>query len=139
MPSPVFADTFYWISLANPGDSAHVAALGFDALPLRPTIVTTDEVLTEFLTFFGGKGQFLRRKAVAISLAIFSDPGVRVLPQTRETFRAGFDLYSNRLDKGYSLTDCISMQTIRRESITLVLTDDHHFEQEGFSTYFLAV
>jgi len=36
------------------------------------------------------------------------------------------------LDKGYSLTDCISMETMRHEGITDVLTNDAHFEQEGF-------
>jgi hypothetical protein len=42
-------------------------------------------------------------------------------------------LYQSRLDKGYSLTDCISMQTMRREGLTEVLTNDRHFEQEGFA------
>lgn len=31
-----------------------------------------------------------------------------------------------------AFTDCISMQTMRREGITDVLTNDVHFEQEGF-------
>jgi len=35
-----------------------------------------------------------------------------------------------------SLTDCISMQTMRRECLTQVLTNDRHFEQEGFRALF---
>ncbi len=31
------------------------------------------------------------------------------------------------LTKGYSLTDCISMQTMRREGLTEILTSDRHF------------
>jgi uncharacterized protein len=62
--STAFADTFYWISLTNPEDSAHSTAVAFDVRKQRPHLVTTEEVLTEFLTFFGGKGPFLRRKAV---------------------------------------------------------------------------
>jgi len=38
--------------------------------------------------------------------------------------------------KGYSLADCISMQTMRREGLTDVLTNDLHFEQEGFRAMF---
>jgi predicted nucleic-acid-binding protein len=57
---------------------------------------------------------------------------VRVVAQTTDSFRTGFELYRARLDKGYSLTDCISMQTMRREGIAEVLTNDVHFEQEGF-------
>lgn len=48
---PVFADTFYWIALTNPRDSAHHKVLHFSR-SLRPeTLVTTDEVLTELLAF----------------------------------------------------------------------------------------
>ncbi len=35
-------------------------------------------------------------------------------------------------DKGYSLTDCVSMQTMRQGGLTQALTNDRHFEQEGF-------
>jgi predicted nucleic acid-binding protein len=39
-------------------------------------------------------------------------------------------------DKGYRLTDCISMQTMHREGLTDILTNDKHFEQEGFRAPF---
>jgi len=46
---PLFADTFYWIALSNPKDSAHFRVLEFgQRLGVIP-VVTTDEVLTEFL------------------------------------------------------------------------------------------
>jgi predicted nucleic acid-binding protein len=45
-------------------------------------------------------------------------------------------LYEQRPDKAYSLTDCISMQVMRREGLTEVLTNDHHFIQEGFRVLF---
>ena len=41
-----------------------------------------------------------------------------------------------RPDKGYSLTDCISMQTMGSQGIRDVLTNDRHFEQEGFQALF---
>lgn len=44
------------------------------------------------------------------------------------------DLYEQRLDKGYSLVDCISINVVRDRGITEVLTNDHHFEQEGFAS-----
>jgi len=61
---------------------------------------------------------------------------VKIVPQTAVSFLAGFVLYSARLDKGYSLTDCISMHTMRSEGIADVLTNDVHFEQEGFRALF---
>jgi len=45
----------------------------------------------------------------------------------------GLTLYERRSDKGYSLAGCISMNTMRREGITEVLTNDYHFAQEGFA------
>ncbi|HXH70688.1 MAG TPA: hypothetical protein VNI60_10205 [Pyrinomonadaceae bacterium] len=42
------------------------------------------------------------------------------------------NLYQKRLDKGYSLTDCISMNICRERGIADVLTTDNHFIQEGF-------
>jgi predicted nucleic acid-binding protein len=51
----------------------------------------------------------------------------------REVFDLGVDLYQNRDDKEWSLTDCISFVVMTREGITEALTGDHHFEQAGFS------
>lgn len=99
-------------------------------------IVTTEEVLTEYLNYFADGDPHLRDKARLVAEAIIQSDSVRLLPQSRETFSAGFDLYRSRPDKGYSLTDCISMQTMRREKLTDVLTADKHFEQEGFKAVF---
>jgi len=41
-----------------------------------------------------------------------------------------------RLDKGYSLTDCRSMAALRALGVSEVLTNDHHFTQEGFTILF---
>jgi predicted nucleic acid-binding protein len=62
-----------------------------------------------------------------------SDPLVIVRPQTHQSFLDGFALFKSRPDKGYSLTDCISMEAMRREGIGEILTHDQHFMQEGFS------
>ena len=126
-----FGDTFYWIALVSPNEAAHERANQFDG-----DIVTTDEVLTEYLTFFSSVPDRLRLKAAGNVELILNDPAVKVVPQSRESFLAGLALYKARPDKGYSLTDCISMVTMRREGLTEVLTNDRHFEQEGFRAVF---
>ena len=45
-------------------------------------------------------------------------------------------LYEARPDKDYSLTDCRSMVALRALGISEVLTNDHHFTQEGFTILF---
>ena len=132
----LFADTFYWIALSDTTDSAHRRVLEVTSKVRDVPIVTTDEVLSEYLTFFATAHERMRRKALAHARRVFENPGVRVIPQSRESFLSGMDLYEARPDKGYSLTDCISMQTMRREGLTEVLTNDRHFEQEGFNALF---
>ncbi len=128
MSGAVFADTFYRIALCATDDTAHMPALNFDAAPRKPPIVTTDEVLAEFLTFFGGQGSHLRSRGVSVVRRLTTDRRIEVLPQTRESFQAGFELYAARSDKSYGFTDCVSMQVMRREGTSEALTDDRHFE-----------
>lgn len=97
--------------------------------------MTTDEVLSEYLNYFSGSTH-LRHKASLIAEAAFDNPTVRLIPQSHGSFRAGFALYRASSDKGYSLTDCISMEVMCRERLTEVLTNDQHFEQEGFRALF---
>ena len=128
----VFADTFYWIALANQHDSWHEKAKSISQ-ELHPfKIITTHEVLIEFMNYFADRGLSLRAKAVQLMQGILVNPNVEIAPQSQDSFRAGFQLYQNRLDKGYSLTDCISMACMYRKSLTQVLTHGHHFAQEGF-------
>ena len=93
-------------------------------------------MLTEYLTFFASAPSPARREAAEIVEDLLTSSIVRVIPQGRNSFRSGLQLYRDRPDKGYSLVDCISMQTMRREGLTEVLTNDRHFEQEGFRALF---
>jgi predicted nucleic acid-binding protein len=127
----VFADTFYWVTLAMPREVAHTRALSFTGY-----IITTEEVLGEYLTFFASAPDYVRREISLSVYDILADPGIRVVPQSHATFMAGLDFYSARLDKGYSMVDCISMAIMRREGLTDVLTNDKHLEQDGFRALF---
>ena len=128
----VFADTVYWIAVTRPGDQwREPAKAAREALgPAR--LVTTDEVLTEYLAALSGSGEVFRKLAVDAVHAIHRDANVRVVAQSRDTFLRALDRYGQRLDKNYSLTDCSSMNAMVSEGITEALTHDHHFEQEGF-------
>ena len=129
----VFADTCYWIAIALPKDELHELAKTATQTLQGAHIITTDEVLAEFLTFLSGWGALLRAKAVALVRRALSNPNVTVVPQTRESFLAGLVLFEQRRDKEYSFTDCISMDTLQKRNLTEVLTNDHHFAQEGFT------
>ena len=132
----IFADTFSWVALTNKLDALHERALALPRSFGSPRIVTTEQVITEYLNFFAEWGEHFRRKASANVRGALAMPSVTVVPHTHESFLAGLALYEARLDKGYSLTDCISMETMRRGGLTDVLTNDQHFEQEGFRAVF---
>jgi predicted nucleic acid-binding protein len=99
------------------------------------SIVTTGEILTEFMTFFSADA-WQRNRAAATVRRLFAAPGVKVIAQSHQSFLDGLTLHEARPDKGYSLVDCISMQTMRKEALSEVLTNDRHFEQEGFRALF---
>lgn len=129
----VFADTFYWIALANRRDAWHDKAKFVSQSPGQVRIVTTDEVLVEFLNYLSAYGPQMRRRAVLLVHSILDDPEIKVIQQTHQSLMSGLELYENRLDKEYSLVDCISMQAMKAQELTEVLTHDKHFFQEGFT------
>jgi predicted nucleic acid-binding protein len=132
----VFADTFYLIALLNPADKWHEEARTFSQTNPEVSLLTTDAVLMEMLNYFSEAGEGMRQAAAALCDQTMAHANTVVLPQTREAFASGFDLYKARPDKGYSLTDCISMIEMRERNIHDVLTHDRHFAQEGFNLLF---
>jgi predicted nucleic acid-binding protein len=132
----IFADTFFWIAITNTRDQAHEKAKFVARSKQFDAICTTEEVLTEYLNFFAGWGPNLRQKAALNVQNILENSTISVIAQTSGSFRSGLALYRTRFDKGYSLTDCISMELMRSEGITEALTNDSHFEQEGFRAIF---
>lgn len=128
----VFADTAYWIALTNPFDQYHTVAVNTSPSLNQVRLITTDAVLTEFLNALADSGPNIRTLAIKTVEAILSNPIVTVLPQSRRSFNRAFALYKARPDKGYSLTDCLSMTVMRKHRLSSALTTDRHFEQEGF-------
>ena len=135
-PRILFADTFYWVALLNPRDAFHTAVMSYSATLGGARVVTTDEVFCEALNFWSGAGRDWRGLAAEQVRDLRNDPTIDVLPQTRADFDAALALYEARPDKGYSLTDCRSMAALRVLGISEVLTNDHHFTQEGFTILF---
>jgi uncharacterized protein len=135
-PRVLFADTFYWVALLNPRDAFHAAVMSYSATLGTARVVATDEVFTEVLNYWSGAGPYWRGLAAAQVRDLRNDPAIDILPQTRAGFDAAMALYEARPDKGYSLTDCRSLVALRALGVTEVLTNDHHFTQEGFAILF---
>ena len=126
------------MALLSPRDTFHSQAIAITAKLGKTKIITTDEVLSEVLNFLSDGGAKLRERTVNTVRQLLNADSekVTVLSQSHTTFLGGLELYEQRLDKGYSLTDCISMATMKQMGITRILTHDHHFTQEGFTVLF---
>lgn len=123
----VFADSFYFLAIMNPRDHAHHKALAFSERT-DVNIVTTAWVLTEL---GDGLSRTATRSAFSQILYSFDAEDIVVSP-SQSLFERGIEMYRSRIDKDWSLTDCISFVVMNDYGLTDVLTGDHHFEQAGF-------
>ena len=125
----VFADSFYFIAQLNSADEAHAKAREFTA-SFEGKLLTTDWILTEFGDAFARPPNRERFVRFYQQLAVM--PDITIVPASRPLLMEGFELFANRADKDWSLTDCISFVVMTRQGITEALTGDHHFVQAGF-------
>lgn len=129
----VFADAAHYIAILIPSDDLHDAALRAGNELAEAEIFTTEAVLVEVLAYIAELGSHIRERGAAFVDRVLNDDRISVIPQSRELFSRALDLYRTRLDKGYSLTDCMSMLVCADLNISHVLSHDHHFEQEGLT------
>ena len=47
------------------------------------------------------------------------------------------ELFRDRTDKAWSLTDCLSFVVMNEQNLVDALSTDHHFRQAGFRTMLL--
>ena len=129
----VFADTFALIAWLNPRDEAHAAVTAYlDGFTGR--LLTTEWVLMELADALSAPAA--RSTVVAFLQAVRADPLFDVVGYTSAAYQAGLDLFANRPDKAWSLTDCISFAAMTERGVSEALTADHHFEQAGFRVVF---
>ena len=108
---------FISVAVLNTKDSSH-----FDAVETRQflgeiTVVTTETVLIEVLNYFAEYGTFTRKSAVDAVRIIIEDDEIKYISHSPAIFLEALDFYEKRLDKGYSLTDCVSMLTMKTLNI----------------------
>ena len=128
----LFCDTLYFTALINPKDQWHQSAIEVEPIVETLDLVTTEEVLVELLNFYSEFGDLMRLKVSAFARQLLLNPKFEIIGRGEMTFLNALELYESRSDKGYSLTDCVSMNVCRQLNINEILTHDRHFEQEGF-------
>ena len=125
-----FADTFYYLAVLHKDDAAHERAMALSSRLTGPTI-TTAWVLSELAD--GLAAPETRAGFGRLLASLRADSRCIILPASQDLFERGVDLYLNRPDKAWTLTDCISFVVMKERGIQDALTGDHHFEQAGFT------
>lgn len=128
--SSCFADSSYYFALFNPRDDAHAIASSITKTLRRP-IVTTSWVLTEIGDGLATTNS--RRLFSPFIARLQSIPSMTIVPAEESLFQKAVRLYESRLDKTWSVTDCVSFLVMRHYAISDALTTDHHFAQAGFT------
>jgi hypothetical protein len=137
LTSEVFLDTAYAIALSSPRDMYHAraAALADELEQRHVRLLTTRAVLLEIGSALAR--QRFRRAAVALLEALEHDPTVEIVPLSEVLFAKAFQLYRDRPDKEWGLTDCVSFVVMKDRGLTEALTTDDHFRQAGFRALLL--
>jgi uncharacterized protein len=125
----VFADSYYYLAFVNEEDGGHSRAVEYSST-FRGRTVTTEWVLTEVADALSAPAQ--RPIFLELLEQLRADPGLTIVESNRAIFEQGVQLYSDRPDKSWSLTDCISFSVMSDHQLTEALTADHHFAQAGF-------
>ena len=129
----VFADAFFYVALINRNDAYH-SRVTDHAQNYGGTVLTTEWVLTEVADALAASNS--RKRVHAAFQELMKDPETRIIPASPQLFARGLELYDNRSDKTWSLTDCISFVVMKDEGLSEALTGDRHFAQAGFVPIF---
>ena len=125
---PLFVDSFYYFAILNPKDAAHSRAIEFSSRHRGP-LLTTTWVLTEVAD---GLARSVRRDVFKRLVSSFRQVGTNQIVPTTDELK-GIELYGERRDKQWSLTDFLSFVVMKENGLQDALTGDHHYEQAGFT------
>lgn len=133
----IFLDAAYAIALSAVTDKYHQKAENL-AKQIEKTgaqLITTRAVMLEI----GNALAKLHYRAAAIELldSIEEDPNVEIIPLSEELYNQAMQLYRQRPDKEWGITDCISFVVMKDHALTKALTTDEHFKQAGFKAQLL--
>lgn len=128
----LFLDASYAIALSVSNDQNHQKALVLaDDLESNLTrLITTRAVILEIGNALSK--QRFRKAAGELLASLEEDPRVEIIEITNALYNDGLELYRERLDKEWGITDCISFVVMTDRGLASALTTDDHFRQAGF-------
>lgn len=136
MARVIYIDSGFFIAFLDHRDASHMQAHRLnDAYFTDPQIrfITTRDVLNEVLAHFSRSIPETKQGAASLAKELLNDTKYRVIVLNNREYLRALNLYENRVDKRYSMVDCIGMTLMHDQSISEVLATDRDFQQEGFT------
>lgn len=123
-------DTVYIQALLSPREQYHQEALRFlPRMRAAAEVWITEAVLVEVGNALSAHN---RVGAATFIQRCYATDNMHVVPVTTALLNEAVDLYAQRQDKTWGLTDCLSFVVMRQQSLTDALTADAHFVQAGY-------
>lgn len=137
LPLTVFLDTSFVVALENNRDPHHKRAKKLDSklLKQKANLLLHAGILLEIGDGYARLDR--RKKGIGLLTKFDQEDGYRIAPITDALLRAAQQLYRDRDDKEWGLTDCISFVLMKQERVEEALTADIHFRQAGFKAMLL--
>ena len=129
----IFVDTQGWVAIINKRDKFHDDDIRMkkSLIEQNTIFITTDFVLDETYTLT--RIRLNHGMAVAFGEMIRRSQYVKVI-QISEMFQdKAWEFFKKYEDKSFSFTDCTSFVIMEEFNLEKSFTNDHHFEQAGFS------
>ncbi len=128
----IFVDTAAWIALFNRRNALHHQSRQLmDRFRQQDIVlVSTEFLLLEVADAFSDSA--IRGLTVEYINRLRRWKNLQIIPVSQSLLTEGWELYSQRSDKDWGLTDCISFVVMTQENIAEAFTSDHHFQQAGF-------
>lgn len=131
----LFLDTAYVLALINPKDIYHKQAKTLlPLMRLAQEVWITEAVLIEIGNALARSN---RSAAVAFINSCYTTSNINVVSMDSLLLQRAIELYNNRPDKEWGLTDCISFIVMEDHGLMEALTTDDHFQQAGFKALLL--
>lgn len=126
----LFLDTVFIQALLNKRDQYHIQARVFlPRVRVAASVWVTEAVLVEVGNALSAVN---RSAAVQFIQQCYNTTNLQVVTVDTPLLNRALQLYSERLDKTWGLTDCISFIMMWDRGLTDAVTADVHFVQAGF-------
>lgn len=131
----LFLDTVFVQALLNQQDQHHERARNFfPRVRAAVEVWITEAVLTEVGNALSALN---RQAAVDFIRSCYRTPNLRVVSVDTQLIDDALNVYEQRPDKVWGLTDCISFVVMKQHGLTDAVTADRHFRQAGFRALLL--